>query len=223
MRKSLLKALSLCLLLTLIAGTALPGYAGGKAKPTIVNSPLWAGVGKCAVLVQNLPSDATSFSITSKDKSVLKAGCDDKKDRLSLWVKPLKAGTSKVTVKYKSGGKVRSVSTVFTVKKYPDPFQWIKINGKKIDLKKNKIAYDCLKYSKNKITVDYKISSGWKLNGGDALWGYINREGQNTEMLSWKKGKAINLSSDFTDAVVAINLVNKKTGDKFFYMIFITP
>ena len=75
----------------------------------------------------------------------------------------------------------------------------------------------------NKITVDYKISSGWKLNGGDALWGYINREGQNTEMLSWKKGKAINLSSDFTDAVVAINLVNKKTGDKFFYMIFITP
>ena len=106
MKSKLLKALSLCLLLVLLVGATLPGQAA--AKPSIITSTLWAGIGRCAVIVQNLPSDATSFSITSSNKAVIKAGCDDKKDANSLWVEPLKVGKSKTlkaTVKGVKSGK----------------------------------------------------------------------------------------------------------------------
>ena len=212
--KRLSKALSLCLLLSLLTGMILPGYAA--AKPSIVKSTLWAGVGKCALIVQNLPDGAKSFSVTSSNKNIIKAGCDNKSDPSSLWINPLKVGKAKITVKYKVGGKSKSVSATFTVKKLPKPFTWVKVNGKKIDLNKNKLGYDCLKYTKTTITVDFKLNSDWKVQFLDGA----KIRGDEYEDFSWKKGKAIKLAKD-QRAILDIALVNKTTGDEFFFMIFV--
>ena len=214
MKNKLMRSFALCLLLVLLVGASLPGQAA--AKPSIITSTLWAGIGRCAVIVQNLPSDATSFSITSSNKAVIKAGCDDKKDANSLWVEPLKVGKSKITVKYRSGGKTRSVSTTFQVKKYPNPLAWVKINGKKISLSKNKLGYDCNNYKKTSITVDFKVSDGWKVQYLD---GVRIRDDEYRDF-KWKKGKAIKLAAD-QRAIIDIALINNKTGDEFFYMIFV--
>lgn len=213
MKKKLLRSLSLCLLLTLLAGAMLPVNAA--TKPSIVKSTLWAGVGKCALIVLNLPSDAKSFSVTSSKSSVVKAGCDDKNDAGSLWIKPLKVGESKITVKYETGGKKKSVSATFKVKKYPKPFSWIKINGKKIDLNKNKLGYDCTKYTKDEITVDYKVSSGWTVKSRTVA----KFQGDDIKDFAWKKNKPISLA-DCDGAIVSIELKNK-AGDVFTYMIFV--
>ena len=214
MKNKLFKALSLCLLLALLAGMAVPGCAA--VKPSIVKSTLWAGVGKCALIVQNLPDGAKSFSVTSSNKNIIKAGCDDRNDASTLWIKPLKAGKAKITVRYKAGGKSRSVSATFTVKKLPKPFAWVKVNGRKIDLNKNKLGYDCLKYTKTKITVDFKLNSGWKVQFLDGA----KIRGDEYKDFSWKKGKAVSLARD-QRAILDIALVNKTTGDEFFYMIFV--
>ena len=213
MKNKLLKTVSLYLLLAILAGSAIPGVAA--AKPSIVKSTLWAGVGKCALIVLNLPSDAKSFSVTSSKPSVVKAGCDDKNDAGTLWIKPLKVGQSRITVKYVTGGKKKSVSATFTVKKYPKPFGWVKVNGKKIDLNKNKLGYDCLEYKKDEITVDYKVSSGWTVKSRTVA----KFQGDDIKDSAWKKNKPISLA-DCDAAIVSIELKNK-AGDVFIYMIFV--
>lgn len=214
MRNKLLKALSLCLLLALMAGLAVPGYAA--AKPSIITSTLWAGVGKCALIVQNLPSDAKAFSVTSSRKDIVKAGCDDKADAGSLWIKPLKVGKSKITVKYTSGGKAKSVSATFTVKKYPNPLAWVKVNGKKVNLSKNKLGYDVNKYTKNSITIDYKLSNGWTVKTRTVA----RFKGDAIKDSSWKKNKAISLTG--CDAAIVTLMLKNKVGDEFLYMVFVT-
>lgn len=216
MKNRLFRVLSLSLLLAVLAAGMLPGYAA--AKPSIITSTQWAGAGRGAVLVNNLPSDATSFSITSSKKDVIRVGCDDKKDAGSLWLEPLKKGKSKITVKYKTGGKKKSVSTTFEVKAYPKPFDYIKINGKKINLTKNKLAYDCLNFKKTKLTIDFKIGNkDWKVNFLDGA----KIKGDDFVDFKWKKGKAIKLAKD-EGAFIDIRLINKKTGDEFLYLIFVS-
>ncbi len=214
MKSKLLKALSLCLLLALLAGLAVPGYAA--TKPSIITSTLWAGVGRCALIVLNLPEDAKAFSVTSSDKSIIKAGCDDRNDAGSLWIKPLKAGKAKITVKYKSGGKTRSVYARFTVKKYPNPLAWVKINGKAIDLKKNKLGYDVNNYTKKSITVDYKLSSGWTVKSRSVA----KIESDDIKDSKWKKNKAISLAG--CDMAIVTLVLKNKVGDEFTYMVFVT-
>lgn len=216
MKHTLIRILSLCLLLCLLTAVAVPGLAAEK--PTIVNGTLWAGVGKSAVLVMNLPRNAKSFSITSSNKDVVKVGCSDRSDASTLWLKPLKTGKSKITVNYKSGGKSRSVSSTFTVKKYPKALAWVKVNGKKIDLslKKNKLGYDCIGYTKKKITVDYKVGSGWKVKRRDI----VKFSGDTPVEGTWKKDTAINIAK-CDEAFVQLVLVNSKTGDEFLYIIFV--
>lgn len=214
MRNNLLKVFSLCLLLTLLAGLAAPGYAAEK--PSIITSTLWAGVGKCALKVQNLPSDAKAFSVTSNRKAVVKAGCDDRNDPDSLWINPLKTGNAKITVKYKTGSRTKSVSATFTVKEYPDPFVWVKVNGKKVDLSKNKLGYDVDKYAKKSITVDYKLSSGWKLKSRTVA----RFKGDDIKDSAWKKNKAISLSG--CDMAIVNIVLKNGVGDEFTYMVFVT-
>ena len=215
MKKAFSRILTLCLLLCLLASVAAPGLAA--AKPTIANSTLWAGVGKSAVLVQNLPGNAKSFSITSSRKDIIKVGCGDRNDPSTLWLKPLKVGKSKITVKYKAGGKSYSVSSTFTVKKYPNPLAWVKVNGKKIDLKKNKLGYDLESYTKKKLTVDYALSSGWKVRRRFVSM-FVDND---IKDVAWKKGKAIDLSN-VPAAIVTLVLYNSKTDDEFLYMFFVT-
>ena len=124
------RVIALFLLLALLAGLV-PGYAAEK--PSIRGTRvLWVGVGKCAVLLDNLPEDAAGFRISSSKKDVIQVG-KDSDDAFGMWMKPVKTGKSTVTITYKSGGKTRKITAQYKAKKYPDPFAWIKVDGKKLN------------------------------------------------------------------------------------------
>lgn len=207
------RVIALFLLLALLAGLV-PGYAAEK--PSIRGTRvLWVGVGKCAVLLDNLPEDAAGFRISSSKKDVIKVG-KDSDDAFGMWMKPVKTGKSTVTITYKSGGKTRKISAQYKAKKYPDPFAWIKVDGKKLNLKKDKVAADVTGYKKNSVKVNFQLNSGWKLN---SLSGMRFGQDGNTPF-TWKKNKAVSFSNAGT-LVFSIQLKNTKSGDLFEYLLMI--
>lgn len=217
MKKKALMVLALCLLLTLLAGSAMPGFAAKKPALITGNGILWLTAGKCPVVAINLPSDATSFKVKTSDKSILKVGQQEGFGPYGWWMEPVKAGKATITLKYKTGGKNKSVKGTFQVKEYPKPFEYIKINDKKINLKKDQSFHMIQNYSKNKITVDFKVKSGWKVTecGGDRI------KGDDWMAFTWKKGKSISLKG-YDAADILIKLKNKKTGETCDYEIAVS-
>jgi hypothetical protein len=218
MKSNTLKILSLCLLLALVLGACMPGLAEDD-KPALITGGgiLWVGMGRCPVVAVNLPANAKSFSVTSSKPSVLKVGKQKGFGPYGWWMEPLKVGKSKITLKYKTGGKTRSVSAIFQVRNYPDPFEYIKINGKKVDLKKRQSNLFLEGYSKNSITINYKLKSGWKV---DRLLG--NRiKGDEWEECTWRRNKALSLKS-YDAADLSIDLSNTSTGAICSFEIIVT-
>ena len=214
MKNKLLRLLSLCLLATLLVGAALPALAATK-KPTmsVYGNALYVGLGKTVLDVDNMPEGAKYKSITSSDKKVLKVGRDDGFVGFGgLWVKPLKAGKSKVTINYTCNGKSLKLTRTFTVKKYHNAFSWIKVNGKKVDLKKNRTRVILEKYKKTGATITFKLKDGWKVT---ACKGTDLTEWKD---FTWKNGKSFKIPAlDSVDAFIWFK--NKKTGEKYNYEI----
>lgn len=205
----LLRMLSLCLALMMLWAAAMPVSAESNAKPKIITGGIqWVGMGKGPVIISDLPDGAEIMSIKSSKPGVLKVGKGGGIGPHDLWKEPLKAGKSKVTVKYKVNGKPKSVSATFTVKVYPDPFEYIKLNSKKIDLKKNIAVLIVQNYDKNKVTIKFKLKSGWKLS--QKCSGY-RIKGDEWLDVTWENGKAISLKG-YDAADLYIDVVNKKTG-----------
>ena len=218
MQYSSLKILSVCLLLALILGACMPGFAADD-KPALITGSgiLWVGMGRTPVVASNLPENAKSFSVTSSKPSVLKVGKQKDFGPYGWWMEPLKPGRAKITLKYKTGGKVRSVSGIFQVKNYPDPFEYIKINGKKVDLKKSQSNLFLKGYSKNSITINFKLKSGWKTDRllGDRI------KGDEWKACTWKKNKALSLKG-YDAADLVIDLRNTSTGALCSFEIIVT-
>ena len=198
--------ISLCLIL--IFCMALPIF-GADDQPALItgNGILWVGAGKSPVVAANLPGNAKSFTVESGSRNVLKVGKQQGFGPYGWWMQPVKAGKAKITLKYKTGSKSRKVSGTFTVKKYPDPFEYIKINGRKVDLKKNRVNCIVQNYKKKTITVNFKLKKGWKVSGlsGSRV------KGEDWIDLTWKKNKAISLKG-YDAADLVIDLKNKNTG-----------
>ena len=218
MKYSALKILSLFLLLALIVGACMPGFAEDE-KPALITGSgvLWVGSGRSPVVAVNLPENAKSFSVTSSKPSVLKVGKQKDFGPFGWWMEPLKPGRAKITLRYRAGGKVRSVSGTFQVKNYPDPLEYIKINGKKVGLKKSQSNLFLEGYSKNAITINFKLKSGWKTTGlgGDRI------KGDEWKECTWKKNKALNLKG-YDAADLVIDLKNTSTGATCSFEIIIT-
>lgn len=218
MKAKAIKALSLCLLAVLIIGASLPTFAAAE-KPELItgNGIIYLTVDKCPVVAANLPEDATSFKVKSNNKAVLKVGKQEGFGPYGWYMKPMKVGTATVTLYYKSKGKTRSVSGKFKVRNYPDPFEYIKINGKKISLKKNRSFYMDNGYTKDSITVTYKLKSNWKVTG---LGGCRIKDDDWIDV-EWKKNKALSLKG-YDAADLLIELKNTKTGATCDYEIAVS-
>ena len=218
MKYSSLKILYLCLLIALIVGTCMPGYAAGN-KPALITGSgiLWVGSGRCPVVADNLPANAKSFSVTSSKPGVLKVGKQKGFGPYGWWMEPLKPGKARITLKYRTSGKVKTVSAVFQVKNYPDPFEHIKINGRKVELKKRQSNLFLEGYAKNTITINFKLKSGWKAIGlgGDRI------KGDEWKECTWKKNKALSLKG-YDAADLIIELKNTSTGATCAFEIIVT-
>ena len=214
MENKLLKALSLCLLLALLTGLAVPGYAA--AKPSIRGTRvLWIGTGKNAILLDNLPEDARSFKIASSNPAVIKVG-KTSNDAFGMWMKPLKVGKAKITVSYKSAGKTRKIAATYQAKKYPNPFARITVDGIELNLKKNKVMADVTGYTKKSVKVNFKLNTDWKVKSLTGM-----KFGKTNKAFTWKKNKAVAFGNAGT-VVFSILLKNTKNNDEFEYLVMVS-
>ena len=214
MRNKLFKALSLCLLLSLLAGLSVQGYA--TAKPSIRGTRvLWIGTGKNAILLDNLPEDARSFKIASSNPAVIKVG-KSSNDAFGMWMKPLKVGKAKITVSYKSAGKTQKIAATYQAKKYPNPFAWIKVDGSELNVKKDKVMSEISDWEGQTVTVNFKLNSGWKVTGLTGM--RFKTEGGTP--FKWKKNKAVKFLGAGA-LVFSIELENAKNGDPFGYILIV--
>ena len=180
-----------------------------KANPTEKD---WDKVQKCVLV-----------SVKSSNNKVLKA----KKlgsDMSEQCLEPVKAGKAKITIKYKYKGKKYTITKTVKVKKYLNAIESITLNGKSVNLNKQKYRfnYDVEKYKKTSAKVKIKPASGWEINGA---WMY-SRKGKldkNKDLKSsvFKKGSSISIKKDY-DAYMHITLVctsGDNEGDTFTYIV----
>lgn len=219
MKKKLLSLLSICLLLTLLSASLLPAWAA--AKPSIQKGDLWVGSPKRTPILLDFPDDAKILSIKSANTSMLKVGKEKGFGPWGIWMLPLKVGKCRITIRYKLNGKTSSMSRVITIKKYPSPFAWIKVNGKKVDLKKNKFEFYSRNYKKKTFTVSFKLNAGWKLDSNPCPGAYWIGDDFG-DGIKWKNGKSFKLPAEYDRLCAAIDIVNKNTGDFFNYEIWFT-
>ena len=160
----------------------------------------------------NFPEDKISIlSVKSSKPKVIKIERrrTSHNDISSYTLLPLKAGKSKITVKFKYKKKTYSASGNFTVKKYVCPFQWIKIDGKKIPLAKNKYSYYTSNGNKKKSTVTIKLKKGWKVNNWEGI------DFKNFSNFTVKNGKAFSVGTEGVHVGVS---VTNGTDDFFYYV-----
>lgn len=219
MKKRVLSLLSLCLLLAVLSASMLPAIAA--TKPSIQKGDLWVGSPKRTPILLDFPDDAKILSIKSANPSMLKVGKEKGFGPWGIWMLPLKVGKCRITIRYKLNGKTSSMSQVITIKKYPSPFAWIKVNGKKVDLKKNKFEFYSRNYKKKTFTVSFKLNAGWKLDSNPCPGAYWIGDDFG-DGFKWKNGKSFKLPAEYDRLCAAIDIVNKNTGDFFNYEIWFT-
>ncbi len=137
------------------------GAPASNAATTYTNVPSVMWLGQDSVIVSVYNDKDKSFKVTavkSSNPEVVKATQDD------IWyLKPEKVGKAKIIVKYKQNSKGKKETVVTTVKKYPYEIKGLRINGKKIDINKNKFRVT-KKCTDNKARIKMAIRDGWKIS-----------------------------------------------------------
>ena len=130
-----------------------------NVKPKLKNGKFWVNEG-ASILYEGLSGNEEVVSIKSSKPKVIKVEKGQMLYLCSMY--PKKAGSSKVTVVLKINGEKKTFSATYTVKKYPKVLTSLKVNGKKVDLKKNP-QYAMVKVKKDKTKVEFKTAKGWKV------------------------------------------------------------
>ncbi len=211
MKHNWIRLLSLTLLLTLLAG-AVPALAA--AKPAIEKPDVfWQGDWQM-VVVKNLPKSAVITSVKSSKTSVIEVTEGD--EERPWYLHAIKAGSSKITVKYKlKSGTIKSVSATFKVKKYPNAIKFIKLNGKKLDIKpEENVDHQIHGYKKTTTTLQVAANTGWKV---DQIFLFLNKGGETVKELdiTKKNGKSIKTPKSYDVLQYLILFTSTKTGEMY--------
>lgn len=135
-----------------------------NVKPRLISDTIWMGSRENMLSFDGFSGNAQAVSIKSSKPGVLAVTKSQGQDSrvYDCCLTPKKPGTSKITLVAKINGKKKTFSANYTVKPYPKPITMLKVDGKAVNLGKNKFAAN-VKTKKNKVKVQYKIAKGWKL------------------------------------------------------------
>ena len=133
------------------------------------------------------------------------------------------AGKATLTVTYNYGGLTGTLSKVITVKNNPKALKALKINGKKVKLKKNKWSFN-KKITKKATSVKVKATAakGWTVK---KAWGwaytknYKNEKQIKISKKAVKKGSKIKLAKKYKYCEVYVQLYNKSKKQYMTYVI----
>lgn len=177
-------------------------------KMWVGEDPYWVGLWK-----ENNEGIATAVSSSKSSVVAVKKEKyrDEKgKTQTAFYVKPESVGTAKITIKFKTkSGKKLSTSRTVSVKKYPNHIKSLKVDGKTVNVSKNKYLYLKGKFKKDKVKINMKLKDGWKIvdvwgNCWDMDSGKI-QEIKNAKSLL-KKGSAIKFPKKYSDFELMIGM-----------------
>lgn len=184
-------------------------------------SVMWIGEYSYLVSVYKMDSskEYTVKKVTSSSSAVKikKEKWDDK----TYWLAtPKKAGTATVKVTYKKSGKTKKISTKIKVKKYPNHIKSLKVNGKKINISKNKFTYT-KRYKGTSAKIKMALKSGWKIKSVDGVY-YKKDTNKSFKVKKSQiaKGSKISFPKKYESMDVWIRMVNKK-GDVITYDVYL--
>lgn len=172
----------------------------------------------------NTGKSAKVTSVKSNNSKVAKVYKNTYKDengkkQVSFTVQGKKPGKAKLTVKFKSGGKTKTIKKNISVKKYPNQIKSLKINGKKVKIKGDrKFYYSKSKYKKTSAKIKMQLQKGWKIT--HVYGNYSNyKNGKYGKISGVKKkitsGKKINFPKKWTDMYIYVEM--KKGNDIISY------
>ena len=154
-------------------------------------------------------------SVKSSNSSVI--AVKKNKDLFKVTVQAKKAGTAKITVKYKFNGKSYTASAKCTASK-DYPVKSVSVNSKSVKLKKNPYSYLLSKYKKGTGKVKITAAKGWQVKSlkyySDVM-DYYN-QGKGTTI---KGGKSFKTEAD-KEGVVIATLKKKKGKTSFTYAVY---
>ena len=124
-----------------------------------------------------------------------------------------KAGKTKLTIKFRTpDGEKKTLKKTITVKKYPNEFKSLKVNGKKVKINKNKFRYDC-KTSKNKVSIKAELEKGWKIRKIEAR--RYDRDWEESKVKVTKKmiskGSSISFPKKYKSMEISVFLYKGKS------------
>lgn len=151
---------------------------------------------------ESLPGNVKNVKVTSSKKSVATVKGNG---YFNFTVTPKKAGTTKITLKGKSGKKTVTCKGTIAVVKFQQPFKTLKINGTshRSDVKSS-TNVQTLQVDKSKAKIDFKPASGWK-----TLHATVSTDTGKTQKL--KSGKTYSIG-ERGYLSVSIDMMNKKNG-----------
>lgn len=189
----------------LAAASAGETFAASNAPAKLKAGTLWLGDEVYGGVDYETVRDGVKLvSVKSSKPSVIRAMKDsDSNEFYANTIMPVKLGKSKITVTYKYKGKKYTTSATYTVKKYPNPFKSIKVNGNKIDLKANRYSYNVEKFKKSRVKVQFSLASGWKLTRGYTY-------GKDYSLVPVKNGSTVKVPKGDEWTCIFLEVTNRK-------------
>ena len=178
-----------------------------------MNSTMFKGQTSSVTVGNNKSSKTgTVTSVKSSNKSVLKVVKTTSGSDKWYEVKAKKTGKAKLTIEFKTdSGKKKTLTKKITVKKYPNQIKSLTLNGKKIEVSKNKYKYS-RKCSKTEATIKIKLKEGWEISDVNANL-YNSENSKYEEVKSAKKkvknGKAFSFPKDYDNLNVYIYMARE--------------
>ena len=169
-------------------------------------------------------SNAVTTAKSSKPKvlkvyKVIRTDYSGNKTTVWKW-KALKAGKAKIVLKYKTkSGKTGKIKHKVQVKKYPNEIRKLTINGKAVNVRKNKFSVTRNGITSESIRIKLKLKKGWSIESAS---GRLYTSGSTKDLKGvkkkLKKGKAISFDKKYNEMFLFIYMKNKK-GDRIGYDI----
>lgn len=191
--------LAMCTPLIVSADGTIPVSNGFKQ--TIILSQLDQQRGY-SFYADSLPANVKNVKATSSKKSVATVKGNG---LLNFTVTPKKVGTTKITLKGKSGKKAVKCAGTIKVVKFQQPFKTLKVNGvSQRSAVTSSVNVKAIEVDKPKAKIDFKAASGWKV-----LSASLYSSNGKTQKL--KSGKTYTIANQGYLAV-SISMENKKNG-----------
>ena len=220
-KRSLSRYLSLLLAVAVALGLVCFNTGDAMAQSDwTIGSPdvLWKGADSQWVNVWKGNQNATVTKVSSGNTKVIaiekfKGENEKGKTQTFYYIAPKSTGKATITVNFTTpGGKKLKAKKTIRVKKYPNEITSLKVNGKKVNISKNKFRYDKGKITASKVKVALKLKKGWKIaNVYGNCWNNSGsfKEIKNAKSLV-KKGSEIKFPKKYSEFELLIEMTNGK-------------